>query len=66
MGASKMEKIASLNLDVLLNCRHIEIIHTRPKIVIFTKLDPKTGGCQTWHILPLSPGATISGYNMHI
>jgi len=32
---------------------YIEIIHTRPKVVIYAKLDPKTGGCQTWHSLPI-------------
>jgi hypothetical protein len=32
---------------------YIEIMQTQAKVVICTKLDPKTGGCQTWHFLPL-------------
>jgi len=27
----------------------LKIIQTHPKVVICAKLDPKTGGCQTWH-----------------
>ena len=32
----------------------LNIIQTQPKVGICAKLDPKTGGCQTWNILPRS------------
>ena len=42
------------------------LIYTRPKVVICTKLDPKTGECQTWPILPLYQVLKNSRYLPHI
>ena len=53
----KREKISVeiniLWLEVRLeNVRYIEIIHARAKVVICSKLVPKTGSCQTCDFLP--------------
>ena len=44
------------------NVTYIEIIHTQPKVVICAKLDPKTDGCQTWHLANLCNSTIIETY----
>ena len=42
------------------------LIHTRPKVVICSKLDPKTGSFQTWHFLPKSQLDDFCRYETNI